>query len=214
MQPPMPTPAPTPRLSSSASPPRRTPRRPSRPLSPRGKGPTDTISPSPELRSLLNHLATERGLANNSLHAYRRDLEDLDRHLSAIGKSLITATAADFRGYLQHQSQIGQSTKTVARRLAAIRVFLRFLALEGFDTTAILSQLERPKPERSLPKILSRAQVAALISTPDPGSFMFSRDVAILELLYASGLRAVSCATLSFVTLICRLGASACLAKE
>jgi integrase/recombinase XerD len=142
------------------------------------------------LKQLLLHLAHERGLAVNTLHAYRRDLEDLDRHLQPLGKSLTTATADDFRMYLQNQSREGQSTKTIARRLAAIRVFLRFLILQGFDTAGILAQLERPKPEQDLPKILSKAQVAQLINTPNPKSFLYSRDVAILELLYASGLRA------------------------
>lgn len=102
----------------------------------------------------------------------------------------MTAGAADYRSYLQAQSRKGRSTKTVARRLAAIRVFLRFLAGEGRDTTPILQQLERPKPEHSLPKILSRAQVNQLLAAPDPKSMLFARDVAILELLYASGLRA------------------------
>jgi integrase/recombinase XerD len=144
----------------------------------------------PELRAFLLHLASERGLADNSLHAYRRDLEDADDHFRESGKTLVTAGAADYRGYLQSQSRKGKSTKTVARRLAAIRVFLRFLAGEGRETTPILQQLERPKPEQSLPKILSRAHVNQLLCAPDPKSILFSRDVAILELLYASGLRA------------------------
>ncbi len=110
--------------------------------------------------------------------------------ISARGKTLITADANDYRDYLQNQSRRGQSTKTVARRLAAVRVFLRHLEGQGHDVAPILQQLERPKPERSLPKVLSRAQVNQLIAAPDPKSYLFSRDVAILELLYASGLRA------------------------
>src|SRR5204863_4858452 len=58
------------------------------------------------------------------------------------------------------------------------------------DVAALLQQIERPKPEASLPKILNRAQVNQLIAAPDPKSMLFARDVAILELLYASGLRA------------------------
>src|ERR1039458_1390809 len=154
---------------------------------PERKPPTQTTCPSIHLKKLLGYLASERGLAENSIHAYRRDLEDLDRHLRAFGKELITATADDYRAYLRDQSRRGQSTKTIARRLAAIRVFLRFLVIEGFDTAGTLAQLERPKPEQSLPKILSKAQVAQLINTPDPKSMLYSRDVAILELLYASG---------------------------
>lgn len=152
--------------------------------------PTDTTSARPELRAFLLHLASERGLADNSLHAYRRDLEDLDRFISARGKTFITAEADDYRAYLHAQSRSGRATRTVARRLAAIRVFLRFLIGQGHDRTHVLQQLERPKPERPLPKVLSKAQVNQLIAAPDPKSTLFSRDVAILELLYASGLRA------------------------
>lgn len=129
-------------------------------------------------------------MADNSLHAYRRDLEDLDRFLASRGKHFLSADADDLRAYLQDQSRQGRTTRTVARRLAAIRVLLRFLTAEGHDRTHVMQQLERPKPERPLPKVLSRAQVNQLIAAPSPRSMLFSRDVAILELLYASGLRA------------------------
>jgi len=170
------------RSTPSASPSQRPP--------PERRSATFTNSPSPHLRQLLGYLATERGLAENSIHAYRRDLEDLDRHLRETGKDLVTATADDYRYYLQAQSRKGQSTKTVARRLAAIRVFLKFLQTLEIDTRPILDQLDRPKPEQSLPKILSKLQVNTLINTPNPRSMLYNRDVAILELLYASGLRA------------------------
>lgn len=163
----------------------------------RSRSPTLTTSSLPELRTFLVHLASERGLAANSLLAYRRDLEDLERFLKERGHTPINAEADDFRLYLQHQTRIGQSTRTVARRLAAIRVFLRFLPTLGHDRANILQQLERPKPEQSLPKILSRSQVNQLIAAPNPKSVLFARDVAILEMLYACGLRA---------TELCELG--------
>jgi len=102
-------------------------------------------------------LASERGLADNSLHAYRRDLEGMDDHFRAAGKTLLTADPTDFREYLQSQSRIGKATKPVARRLAAIRVFLRFLASTGRDSTAILQQLERPQPNAPAPGLPVRA---------------------------------------------------------
>jgi integrase/recombinase XerD len=144
------------------------------------------------------HLASERGLAENSLLGYRRDLENVEAFLTPRGRTLTTASGDDLRAYLQSQSRAGRSTKTVARRYAALRVFLKFLLAEGpalslpkgHDVGALLQQIERPKPERSLPKILSKAQVNQLIAAPDPKSMLFARDVAILELLYASGLRA------------------------
>jgi len=158
------------------------------PRSSKSRSPTETRTET--VRCLLLHLATERGLADNSLHAYRRDLEDTEKFFVQRAKSLLTAEAQDYRDYLQSQTRKGQSTKTVARRMAAIRVYLKFAQTEGRDTSGILQQLERPKPESDLPKVLSRAQVNQLINTPDPKSSFFSRDVAILELLYASGLRA------------------------
>jgi integrase/recombinase XerD len=148
------------------------------------------VNRSPQLRTLLVHLASERGLADNSLQAYRRDLQDLEAFLASRKLTLLTAAADDFREYLQSQTRQRKSTKTVARRLAAIRVYLRFQTANGDDKQHILQQLERPKPERDLPKVLSKAQVNQLISSPDPESRFFQRDVAILELLYSSGLRA------------------------
>lgn len=153
--------------------------------------PTDSHKGPPILRDFLMHLAAERGLADNSLLAYRRDLENTELFLKERGLTLTTASPDDFRLYLQDQSRQKRSTRTVARRYAALRVFLKFLAAEGNSfAAASLLQIERPKPERSIPKILSRAQVNQLLTGPDPESRLYSRDVAILELLYASGLRA------------------------
>ncbi|MEA2733898.1 MAG: integrase/recombinase XerD [Humisphaera sp.] len=136
------------------------------------------------------HLASERGLAVNTLFAYRRDLENLEDAFDERGLTFTTASPDEYRDYLHGQRRANRSTKTIARRIAAIRVFLRFLSGEGYDVAGILQQIERPKPERSLPKVLGRAQVDALIAAPNPKSRLFARDVAILELLYACGLRA------------------------
>jgi len=150
-------------------------------------GPRSTL---PELRSFLVHLASERGLAPNTLLAYRRDLDDADAWFAGRGKHLLSADADLYRAYLQDQTLKGQATKTIARRLAAFRVFLKFAQTQGHDTEPVLRQLERPKPERSLPKVLGRALVLQLLAAVDPRSPLFHRDVAIVELLYASGLRA------------------------
>jgi len=77
------------------------------------------------------HLASERGLADNSLLGYRRDLENVEAFLNEREKTLTTASADDLRQYLQNQTRKGKSTKTVARRYAALRVFLKFLKVRG-----------------------------------------------------------------------------------
>jgi integrase/recombinase XerD len=151
------------------------------------------MSIMPQTRDLFVHLAAERGLADNSLDAYRSDLEDANKWLGGRGKDLISAGPDDWRKYLQSQTLAGRATRTVTRRLAAIRVFLRFVGQQpehARNAGAILQQLDRPKPEQSLPKVLSKEQVVRLISGPDPKSPFYFRDVAILELLYAAGLRA------------------------
>jgi integrase/recombinase XerD len=150
----------------------------------------ETRSRSPLLRSFLLHLASERGLAENTIHAYRRDLEALDDHFHKRHRTFSNADVEDYRDYLHGQRRAKMATKTVSRRIAAIRVFLRYLGGEGHDVDPILQQIERPKPERSLPKVLGRQQVDALIAAPDPKSPFFARDVAILEMLYGCGLRA------------------------
>ena len=153
--------------------------------------------PPPPVGQFLSHLATERGLAENTLLAYRQDLEAAAAFFADAGPALTDATAEDWQAFIRSQSAAGKATKTVSRRLAAVRLFLRFLALQGHDTLPILEQLERPKPERSLPMVLSRAQVNSLIREgPDATSKFYARDVAILELLYASGLRATEICTL------------------
>lgn len=165
--------------------------------------------PPPEsIKPLLVYLNTERGLAKNTLHAYRRDLTSLHEHLKDQAKSLEQATADDLRYYLQAQTKKEKSTKTVARRLAAIRTYLKFCEVMGDDKQHILQQLERPKPERDLPKILNTEQVNRLIAAPDPeDTKFFNRDVAILELLYASGLRATELCTLKLNDLNLQVGA-------
>src|SRR6476646_5924281 len=154
------------RPSSSPTPPSGTERK--SPQTRGGAAKSQRASPaagaSPQLQSFLVHLATERGLAENTLLAYRHDLEDTEAWLATRGRNFLSAAADDFRGYLQDQSRKGQSTRTVARRLAALRVFLRFLIGEGHNRDGILQQLERPKPESSLPKVLSRAMVNQLIA--------------------------------------------------
>jgi len=73
------------------------------------------------------HLASERGLAENTIHAYRRDLEALDDHLHKRHRTFVNAKVDDYRDYIHGQRRAKMATKTVSRRIAAIRVFLRYL---------------------------------------------------------------------------------------
>ena len=150
--------------------------------------------PSAAVRGFLSFLAVERGLSQNTRDAYRRDLVDFEEFLTRVGIALAACEAEHVQAYLRRCSAMRMATKTVSRRLAAIRSLLRYQgesgAREAELVEGILSRLETPKPERSLPKTMSRQQVLRLIEHPDRATPLGCRDGAILELLYASGLRA------------------------
>lgn len=140
--------------------------------------------------AFLEMLAAERGAAANTLEAYRRDLEHCEDFLGGRRKSLGDAATEDLRAYLQALSASGMAPRTAARRLSALRQFFRFLyedRLRGDDPT---TGLESPRQGRSLPKILSEVEVDRLLDTaradPSPEGL---RLLALLELLYATGLR-------------------------
>ena len=149
----------------------------------------------------LDMVAAERGGAANTLEAYRRDLTDLSAYLAGRRRTVATATTADLRAYLGELARRGLAASSVARRLSAIRQFHRFLYAEGHrgdDPSAIL---EGPKRGRSLPKILSVAEVDRLIATARQGAespgqpdraaerLRAQRLLCLIELIYATGLR-------------------------
>lgn len=154
-----------------------------------------SVADLPEgLPGFLSYLAVERGLADNTCQAYRSDLIDAAAYFLDKGHDLAVFDAPSAQCYLQHCSRTGRSTKTVARRLAAIRSLVNYQVAVGIRSAGeagrVLEQLERPKPSRDLPKTLSRAHVEKLINQPDRTTPLGLRDAAMLELLYASGLRA------------------------
>jgi integrase/recombinase XerD len=144
----------------------------------------------PGLDAFLEMMAAERGAARHTLDAYRRDLADFAAFLGRTGKSLPAAAADDIRGYLAALAGDGLLPSTTARRLAAIRQYFRFLFLDGARPDDPSAQVDRPRQGRRLPKLLAVAEIEALIAAArgrdGPDSL---RLVALLELLYATGLR-------------------------
>jgi integrase/recombinase XerD len=134
-------------------------------------------------------LMGERGASAATREAYRRDLLELNRFLSQRGRELEQADTADLRAWLAAQHKAGMESTTQARRLSALRQFYRFLLSEdkiGADPT---QRLEAPRAARKLPGVLSEAEVVQLLDAaqgPDPSDI---RMTAMLELLYATGLR-------------------------
>ncbi len=138
----------------------------------------------------LNWCRGERALAAHTLDAYARDAAELRRFLAARGvRTAEAVTAADLSAWLVDQADRGLKPATIARRTTAARQLFRFLAREGLidaDPSALLSASRGPRP---LPHTLSEAEVEALLAAPDPATPTGLRDRAMLELLYATGLR-------------------------
>ncbi|HYG61188.1 MAG TPA: site-specific tyrosine recombinase XerD [Thermoanaerobaculia bacterium] len=141
------------------------------------------------LQRYLESLAVERGLSQNSIDAYRRDLTRLGEALARKAGDLLTAGPQDLSAHLRDLTRQGLSPRSNARALSAIRGFYEHLVeiKERADDPAV--NLLPPKLWRSLPKVLSEAEVESLLAAPDVTTPLGLRDRAMLELLYATGLR-------------------------
>jgi len=141
----------------------------------------------------LGALQAERGASRNTLSAYRRDLTDFTQFLNAQHRSLRRAGPDDIVGYLERLRTRGLRPASVARRISALRGLYKHLVREGELRRDPTENLEAPSRTRSLPRTLSREVVAALIESPDLKEPRGVRDRSVLELLYATGMRASEC---------------------
>ena len=145
---------------------------------------------SPQVERFLEMLAAERNAAANTRLAYSKDLADFAAFLGKSGTDVARASAAQVRAYLARLRAAGMSPRTAARRLASLRQFHRFLVAEGVRADDPMSTIDGPKIGRPLPKILDRADVEKLIAAARAQTGADGkRLVALLEILYAAGLR-------------------------
>ncbi|MEJ2367704.1 MAG: site-specific tyrosine recombinase XerD [Acidobacteriota bacterium] len=140
----------------------------------------------PEVRAFLDHLTVERGLSRNSIDAYRRDLE---RFFGIVKLAPAKVSREDIRRFLTHEREAGLSGPTAARRLAALRMFYRFLLLEKRVETDPTENIEPPRTPKHLPSYLDQAEVERLLEAADTTRPTGLRDRAMLEVLYATGIR-------------------------
>jgi integrase/recombinase XerD len=154
----------------------------------------------------LDMLAAERGAGANTLAAYGRDLADFSAHLGTVRRPVARATTDDVRGYLGQLSKRGFAATSVARRLSAIRQLYRFLHAEGRRRDDPAAILEGPKRGRTVPKVLSIAEVDRLLAASRvasdqaelsaPEALRAARLTCLIEVLYATGLRVSELVTL------------------
>jgi len=135
----------------------------------------------------LTHLLVERGLSKKSVEAYSHDLCRFFSWLTHEDPEKVTLH--DLRDYMAWLRKKKLSARSVARAMSAIRGFYRYLLEEELIEKDPTELIDRPKMERSLPDVLSRADMEKLLSGPDEDSLEGIRDRAMLELLYAAGLR-------------------------
>jgi len=144
----------------------------------------------PLLDRFCDALWLEDGLARNTLESYRRDLAQCAAWLERTsGKRLLEAGKADLLAYLAARVGAGARARTTARELSSLKRFFRYAVREGQVDADPTITVDAPKLPRSLPKSLTEAEVEALLDAPDVATDLGLRDRAMLEVLYASGLR-------------------------
>ncbi|HEY9200360.1 MAG TPA: site-specific tyrosine recombinase XerD [Gammaproteobacteria bacterium] len=141
------------------------------------------------IEQFLDALWMEHGLSQNTLAAYRNDLASLAQWLSSQQTELKNAQQGELQGFLAHRFEQGSKNRSAARLLSSLRRFYAWLQRERRIEADPVALIEAPKPEQPLPRSLSEAQVEALLLAPDINQPRGLRDRAMLEMLYATGLR-------------------------
>lgn len=154
----------------------------------------------PHLDRFIDTLWLEDGLSSNTLAAYRRDLQALSDwlHQRPDGHTLVTASELDLAGYAAAR-HAGSRPSSAGRRLSVFRRFYRWATREGLSLEDPTVRMDAPRQRMRLPGTLTEAQVEALLAAPDTDEALGLRDRAMLELLYASGLRVSELVTLKSV---------------
>jgi integrase/recombinase XerD len=140
-------------------------------------------------KEFLNYLQVEKGLARHSLDSYRRDLTKLEQWAQGNKQSIVDLTRADLRKWIANLSRDGLAPSSVARAVSAARGFYKFLMLDGHIKHHPAEDLDTPQRFNYLPKFLTEDEISKLFAAPNVSTPDGIRDRAILEVMYASGLR-------------------------
>jgi len=147
------------------------------------------MKPAGLIEDFLHHLSVERGLARNTLLAYGQDLAKFERFLNRKARHPKQVRQGEIDEFARDLSRQGLSAKSIARALNAVRMFYRFLVAEKIVSLDPTEQVRAPRTWKSLPRFLTLGEVDNLLGAPDADGPLGRRDAAMLELLYATGLR-------------------------
>ncbi len=166
------------------------------------------------VKNFLSYLTVEAGLSENTVLAYGRDLKSFLKHCKSNNiKHLLQIKPTIIQDYLRILTQDQKGESSIKRALVAIRMFLRYTKLVGLVEDDFTVILESPKIWQRLPSICSKLQVINLLNAPSPDEPFYLRDKAMLELLYATGIRASELAGLKIPDLNIDIGYLRCLGK-
>lgn len=168
---------------------------------------------SSEVSSFLDYATVEKGLASNSTMSYGRDLRKFAAYLHQSKLALDQVRHEHIRHFLETLYRQGLSARSVARQLAALRHFFQFLVKDGRLRADPAREVEAPHLSQSLPKYLSFQEVEALLAQPDGSTPQGLRDRAMLELLYATGMRVSELLNVRWEDFEPNLGIVRCLGK-
>ena len=175
--------------------------------------PRDRQDLPPLLVGYLRHLEVERRVAANTLEAYGRDLGRLAVFAAEQGKAIDALTRADLETLVRQAMASGLAPSSAARLVAALRSFYRFLRLTGAVEQNPADQLRAPRMMAALPRFLSAEEVEALLAAPDTATPRGLRDRALIEVLYATGLRVTELVSLRVADVRAEEGYLQCLGK-
>ena len=168
---------------------------------------------SSEVHCFLDYARVEKGLAPNSILSYRRDLLEFLAYADATKLGLEDIRHEDIRKFLESLYGRNLGARSVARHLAALRHFFHFLCKDGKLKSDPAREIQAPKLERTLPKYLGFQEVERLLAQPDPSTPAGLRDRALLELLYATGMRVSELLHVRLGDLEPELGVIRCIGK-
>jgi len=167
------------------------------------------------LQDFIHFMIIEKGLATNTVVSYERDLKHYLLYLEKVEQisALNDVQRMHIAQFLNHLKNEGKSSKTIARHVASIRSFHQFLLREKAVEQDPSVHIETPQMERALPKVLSLSEVEALLSAPDLSTHFGIRDQAMLELLYATGIRVSELINLNVEDVHLTMGFVRCIGK-
>ena len=141
------------------------------------------------IKEFLTYIQVEKGLARHTLESYHRDLDRLQAWANTNGKTLSELTRADLRKWIASLSREGLAPTSISRAVSATRGFFKFLMLDGHIKSHPAEDLDTPQRFTYLPKFLTEDEINRLLAVPDVSTAEGIRDRAVLEIMYATGLR-------------------------